>query len=166
MLLLGLIAERLLELRSAKRNTARLIAQGGREFGASHYPAIVAMHTTFFISLIVEFILRNAPLPALWPLPFSLLVLAQLWRLWSRRTMAGRWTARIIVVPHERLVARGPYRLVRHPIYIAVALELFSFPMIFSLYDTCMIFTALNACMLLIVRIPCEDKALAWSQSA
>jgi methyltransferase len=165
LLLLGLVAERLLELRSAKRNTARLIAEGGREFGASHYPAIVAMHTAFFISLIVEFILRQAPLSAVWLLPFSLFALAQCWRLWSRRTMAGRWTARVIVIPGERLIARGPYRLVRHPIYIAVALELFSFPLIFGLYDTCLIFTALNACMLLLVRIPCEDRALAWSQS-
>ena len=42
--LLALVtAQRLGELVLARRNTARLLAQGGVEHGAAHYPAIVAL---------------------------------------------------------------------------------------------------------------------------
>ena len=160
-LVVVLILERLLELRAAKRNTARLLAEGAREYGAKHYPVIVTMHVAFFISLIVEFYLRRASLGRYWQVGLVVFILAQALRLWSRRSLSGRWTARVIVIPGERLVARGPYARIPHPIYIAVALELFSIPFIFALYYTCIIFSILNACTLLLVRIPCENKALA-----
>ena len=78
--------------------------------------------------------------------------------------MAGRWTARIIVVRQERLIARGPYARMPHPIYVAVALELLTLPLIFGLYCTAGLFSVLNAAMLLMVRIPTEEEALRWSQ--
>ena len=46
--LLALVtAQRLGELVLARRNTARLLAQGGVEHGAAHYPAIVALHAAW-----------------------------------------------------------------------------------------------------------------------
>lgn len=163
-ILLILIAERLLEIRSANRNFRRIIESGGKEFGAGHYFVIVAMHTAFFVSLATEFIARGYPLAPFWPIPLALLVLAQLVRLWTRRALGERWTTRIAVIPGERLVTSGPFGFVRHPIYIAVALELFSLPLIFGLYATCIIFTILNALILLRLRIPTEQAALEWSQ--
>ena len=52
-MVLFLIAERLLELKSANRNVRRLIELGGQEFGAAHYLAIVVMHTAFFLTIIL-----------------------------------------------------------------------------------------------------------------
>ena len=52
--LLGLvILQRLGELIYAQRNTARLLAQGGREFGARHYPLIVLMHLAWLVAMAV-----------------------------------------------------------------------------------------------------------------
>ncbi len=164
-LLLFFVMERLAELRSAKRNFRKLIERDGREFGAAHYPAIVAMHVAFFASLLIEFLSRGAPLAPILLVPLLLLTAAQLLRLWARHTMGTRWTARIVVIPGEQLVTKGPFRFFAHPIYVAVALELFSLPLIFGLYWTCFIFSILNAMMLLFIRIPCERKALAWSQA-
>ena len=155
-----------MEIRSANRNFRRLMELGGREFGAGHYFVIVAMHSAFFVSLAIEFIARGYPLAPFWPIPLAILVLAQSLRLWTRRALAERWTTRIAVIPGERLVTSGPFRLVRHPIYIAVALELFSVPLIFGLYATCVIFTLLDAMILLRVRIPTEQAALEWTQNA
>src|SRR5579883_998340 len=122
------------------------------------------MHIAFFISLTIEFIVRNQPMPTWWPLPVVLLLFGQSIRLWARRTMAKRWTTRVIVIQGERLIQQGLYRLVPHPIYLAVALELFSLPLIFGLYVTCVLFTILNGVILLAVRIPMERMALEWSQ--
>ncbi len=161
-----LVFERLAELRSANRNSRRLMEAGGREFGAAHYPLIVAMHVAFFVGLVVEFILRGAPLVPFWPLPLAIFIFAQLLRLWARLAMGSRWTARIVAVPGEILVTRGPFRFLRHPIYVAVAMELFSIPLLFGLYLTCFIITALNALMLLLVRIPEEEAALHWAMDS
>ena len=161
LLLLLLIAERLDELRSANRNTRRLIELGGLEYGANHYRAIVAMHIAFFISLTVEFALRDAPIASFWPVPFAVFLVAQLLRFFTRRAMGERWTTRIVVIHGEQLITTGPFRFLRHPIYLAVALEVFSIPFIFALYVTCVIFSILNASMLLFVRIPAEKAALS-----
>jgi methyltransferase len=158
------ISERLNELRSANRNSDKLLERGGREFGAAHYPVIVAMHSAFFASLVTEFIMRNEPLASYFVLPLFLLLGAQVLRLWVRRAMKDRWTTRIIVVPGENLITSGPFRYVAHPIYIAVAIELFTLPLIFGLYVTCFVFTMLNATLLLFIRIPTERRALRWSQ--
>ena len=160
LLIFLLVAERLGEVRSAKRNTRRLIEIGGREFGASHYPTIIAMHVAFFLGLGIEFVLRGEPLARFWPLPFGVFVAAQALRFFTRRAMGDRWTTRIIVVPGESLVTKGPFGFMRHPIYFAVALELLTIPLIFGLYATCFTFSILNALMLLFVRIPTEQDAL------
>ena len=143
-----------------------MLELGGREFGEKHYPAIIVMHTTFFASLVVEFYFRGAPLAPFWEIPFILFALGQVLRFWTRRTMGDRWTTRILVIQGERLIARGPFRYIQHPIYLAVVFELFSLPLIFGLYATCVVFTVWNALMLLTIRIPAEARALFWSQKS
>ncbi len=164
LLVLLLIAQRLLELRSAKRNTRWLLSKGGREFGQKHYSMIVGMHSAFFASFLAEFFFRRAPLVPFWPGPLAVFALAQALRFATRRTMGTRWTTRVIAVPGEQLISTGTFRIVPHPNYLAVALELFSLPSIFGLWDTMIVFTVLNAIILLTVRIPCERAALEWSQ--
>jgi len=163
-LLLFLIAERMLELRAANRNFRRLLEMGGREFGARHYPAIVAMHAAFFASLVIEFLARGFPLAPFWPVALAVFALAQALRFWTRHTLGKRWTTRVVAIPGEQLVASGPFRFARHPNYIAVALELFSVPLIFGLYATCIIFSVLDAILLLRIRIPTEQAALENAQ--
>ena len=58
------------------------------------------------------------------------------------------------------LVAGGPYRLLRHPNYVAVVLEGFALPLVGSAWITALVFTVLNA-FLLRVRIVAENAALA-----
>jgi methyltransferase len=166
LLLLFFVSERLVELRTAKRNFCALLERGGREFGASHYPIIVAMHTAFFVSLVIEFIIRSAPLTSFFAFPLILLVAAQTLRIWVFGTMRNRWTTRVIVIPGEKLIRSGPFQFFAHPNYVAVAVELFVLPLIFGLFVTCIVFSLLNAIVLLFIRIPSERAALEWSQSA
>jgi protein-S-isoprenylcysteine O-methyltransferase Ste14 len=37
--------------------------------------------------------------------------------IWARRTLGSNWAGRITIGGSQELVVRGPYRLVRHPIY-------------------------------------------------
>lgn len=149
-----IIVQRLSELVIAKRNTARLLAQGAVEHGAGHYPVMVAMHTGWIAALVVFGWQNPVSLPWL-----AVFVLLQVFRVWILATLGPRWTTRIIVLP-EPLVARGPFRFMRHPNYALVVAELIVAPMVLGLVWVAVLWTLLNAAMLW-VRIRAEDRALA-----
>ena len=44
-------------------------------------------------------------------------VLGCLFTIWARRTLAGNWSSDVTFKQGHELIRRGPYRLVRHPIY-------------------------------------------------
>ena len=46
--------QRILELQIANSNTAHLKRRGAVEFGAAHYPLMVALHTAWLCSTLVE----------------------------------------------------------------------------------------------------------------
>lgn len=150
-------AQRLAELIVARRHTRALLARGAYEVGAGHYPLIVAVHVAWLAAL-----WWLAPgRPVLWPL-IGLFVLLQGARLWVLATLGERWTTRIIVLPGAPLVARGPFRFVRHPNYWIVAAEIALLPLAFALWPVALIFSLLNAAVLT-VRIRAEEKALESS---
>jgi methyltransferase len=91
-----------------------------------------------------------------------LFALVEMARAWVLRTLGPRWTTRIIVVPGERLVTRGPYRFVSHPNYVVVAAEIALLPLVFGLWQIAALFTLLNAAVLA-VRISAENRALGRS---
>ncbi|MGB5863337.1 MAG: isoprenylcysteine carboxylmethyltransferase family protein [Sulfitobacter sp.] len=149
-----LILQRLGELVIAKRNTAALIAQGAREVGAGHYPIMVAMHSTWIAALLVFGWNQPASLPWL-----AIYAVLQVFRIWILGTLGRRWTTRVIVLEDETLVARGPFRFMRHPNYMLVVAEIIVAPMVLGLWWVAVIWTLLNALMLR-HRIAVEDAAL------
>jgi methyltransferase len=154
-LILALVTlQRLAELPWAKANTKRLLAAGGHEVAPGHYPLIVLVHVAWLASLWWLAPGREVSLALL-----ALFGLVELGRGWVLATLGRRWTTRIIVVPGERLVARGPYRFVNHPNYVIVALEIALLPLVFGLWQVALVFSLLNA-MVLWVRIRAENGAL------
>jgi methyltransferase len=160
-LAVGCVAlQRLLELRLSRRNERLLRARDAIERGRGHYPLMVALHALWLLSMLIEGLLRGPGLPALWPIPAALFLLVQPLRYWSIRSLGDYWNTRILVVPNAKLVARGPYRYLRHPNYVVVAVEVATFPLIFGAWVTALVFSVLNAA-LLFVRIREENRALA-----
>ena len=101
-------------------------------------------------------ILGNAHISFWW---LALFILLQFLRVWIIATLGERWTTRIIVVPGEARVLRGPYRFLAHPNYVIVAAEIIALPMALGLPWIALVFTILNAAVLW-VRIRAEEKAL------
>jgi len=162
LLVAAVAAERLVELVVAKRHAAWAFAHGGIERGRGHYPAMVALHTGLLVACVVEVAVADRPfLPVLGWTAFALVLASQALRWWCVRTLGPQWNTRIIVVPGLTLVARGPYRLLRHPNYVAVAVEGAALPLVHSAWVTALAFTVLNAVLLLGFRIPAEERALA-----
>jgi methyltransferase len=163
LLLVGL--ERVAELVVARRNSRWSAERGGVTYGRGHYPWMVALHTGLLAGCLLEAGLADRPfVPALgWPM-FALVVAAQGLRWWCITALGPQWNTQVVVVPGMPLVERGPYRLrwLRHPNYVAVAVEGAALPLVHGAWVTALAFTVLNAA-LMVVRIRCEEEALAAS---
>ncbi len=159
--LVALVAvERLFELRRARGNARRLLARGGVEVGAEHYPWMVALHTAFLVSCVAEVWLLGRPfVPPLAAAALLVLAAASALRYWAIRTLGGRWTTRVIVLPGAAPVTAGPYRYLAHPNYLAVALEIAALPLVHTAWATAAAFSALDG-VLLAHRIRVEERAL------
>jgi methyltransferase len=153
-ILSAVTAQRLGELVLARRNTARLLARGGTEHAPGHYLLIVGLHACWLAGLWALAWHRSADLA--WLAVYAALQGLRVWTLWS---LGSRWTTRIITVPGETLVRRGPYRFPSHPNYVVVAGEIAVLPLVFGLGAYALAFSLANAAVLAI-RIRAENRAL------
>jgi methyltransferase len=161
-LLVALVAiGRLIELRIAARNRRDLLAHGGVEVAPGHYRWMVLQHTAFLVCCPLEVWLFGRPfLPALGIPMLLLVVVATGLRYWVIRTLDGRWTTRIVVLPGSSPVTGGPYKFLRHPNYLAVITEIFALPLVHTAWITAIVFSVFNA-LILRVRIRAEEEALS-----
>lgn len=154
-LLLVVAAERLAELAWSSRNERRLRAKGAIEHGARHYPAFVALHAGLLTALWFT-APAGRPLALFW---FSVRLTLQPLRLWVIVCLSERWTTRILTLPGAPLVTRGPYRWLRHPNYLVVAIEVPVLALACGEPLLAVLFGFANA-VLLMLRIAVEDRAL------
>src|SRR5262249_57390911 len=95
---------------------------GGIACDAGHCPFMRVLQLAFLVVWGAEVILLGRAFhPLLAAAMLAAAALAQALRYWSIRTLGERWNVRVIVVPGDPVVTRGPYRFVRHPNYVAVA---------------------------------------------
>jgi methyltransferase len=153
-ILLLVTFQRVSELVIARRNTAALMAKGAIEHGAAHYPVMVLLHASWLAGL--WYFGWNASV--IWPLMYLYIAL-QAFRVWILATLGARWSTRILTVPHEQLVVRGPYRFLRHPNYLLVLLEVPLLPLALGLHGFALLYGLLNIAMLA-WRIRVEETAL------
>ncbi|MHB8145765.1 MAG: isoprenylcysteine carboxyl methyltransferase family protein [Vulcanimicrobiaceae bacterium] len=148
--------QRGVELLYARRNTRRLLASGGIEIGAEHYPFFILLHGSWLIALWA--FLPHDVAPNAWLV--ALFVALQGLRIWAIASLGPYWTTRLITIPGAPLVRRGPYRLLPHPNYLAVVGEIAVVPLALNEPWVALGFSVLNAA-LLIIRIRKEGEALA-----
>jgi methyltransferase len=160
--LIALVAlQRLSELIYARHNTRALMTRGGRETGAGHYPLFALLHGSWLVALFAS--TEPSPVPQ-WPW-LVLFGLCQGLRVWVLATLGRYWTTRIITVADAPPVATGPYRYIRHPNYLIVAVEIPALPLGLGLPWVAAVFGVLNVC-LLAYRINVENTARAEVNSS
>ncbi|MEK4147602.1 isoprenylcysteine carboxyl methyltransferase family protein [Robertmurraya sp. FSL W8-0741] len=159
LLMIVLIMQRLTELVIARRNEKWMKKQGGIEVGQAHYPYLVMLHVLFILSFTVEVVVLQRSIHPSWPFILVLFLLTQIGRGWVIYSLGRYWNTKIIVVPDVKLVKKGPYRFLKHPNYVIVAVEFIIIPLLYEAYITSVVFTLLNI-WILSVRIPTEEQAL------
>ncbi|MBS4217357.1 hypothetical protein KHA96_03405 [Bacillus sp. FJAT-49711] len=159
LVILMVIGQRLIELKIAKKNEKWMLEHGAKEYGQDHYRFMVLMHIGFFLSLILEYVMRKPALSTFWPTFLFIFIIVQIARIWVILTLGKYWNTKIIVLPGIKVVKKGPFKYVKHPNYIIVTIELFVIPLMFNCYITAILFLIMNQ-IILRVRIPIEEKAL------
>ncbi len=157
-----LAVQRVSELLISRRHEEVLRERGAVEFGREQFPWFVALHVGLPLGIIGEVGFLGARPGDDWPWMLLLLVVAALLRAAAIRALGDRWHVRVRVIPGERPMRHGVYRLMRHPNYYAVVLECAVLPLLFGAWRTAIVASAWNL-VLLAMRIRLEERALAWA---
>ena len=150
------VLQRVAELAYANANTRRLLAEGGREYGAKHYPLFIVLHSGWLIS--IALFAQPAEMPDM--LLLNLFVASQTFRFWTLASIGRWWTTRIISAPHFPRVNRGPYKFIKHPNYALVVVEIALLPLLLGSISAAICYSVLNA-FLLAWRLKIESAVLA-----
>jgi len=155
-------AQRGIELLYSARNERMIHRRqpGAPQAGRSVFGWIAFVNVALFTVPALERALRRRPPPPPvaaigWVATLSAVAL----RLSVLASLRGSWTVRAVVPSDLRVVDRGPYRFIRHPNYVALALEFLGLPLIGGAYLSALVLGVANAA-LLGRRIRDEDALL------
>ena len=153
--------QRVIELIYSKRNERAIRERQPRvrEAGGSVFGGIALVNLALFTLPLIERWHRRRP-PPQWVAAFGWLTAlsAVCLRLSVLLTLREAWNVRALVPNDLRVIDRGPYRFIRHPNYVALALEFLGLPLIGGSYLSAAGLGVANA-LLLSERIR-EEEAL------
>ncbi len=149
----------LLEARRSAANERALRAAGAVEPADDVYALMQVAYPLCFLAMVVEALgaWRGFGWTAL--AGGLVFISAKALKYWAIGTLGDRWTFRVLVPPGSARTLRGPYRLLRHPNYVAVVGELVGF----ALLARAPVAGALSLAAfgaLLVARVRVEERAL------
>jgi methyltransferase len=163
-LYLGLLAAvgvlRLVELWISRRHQKRMLARGAARVPEPHFKWMVVVHTGGLVGAALEVVLLRRPfLPLLGGAMLALFLASNLMRFWVVRTLGDLWSVQVMDSTRIGVVTTGPFRLVRHPNYTGVILEMISLPLIHTAWITAIV-ASLGYSLALFLRIRAEESVL------
>jgi methyltransferase len=149
----------LFEAMLSRRNERQLRAMGAAEPHDDVYWMMQVAYPAAFLAMILEGWRRGPLVDVHVAAGFALFIGAKLLKYWTIIVLGVRWTYRVLVPPGSTRVLVGPYRLLRHPNYLAVVGEIFGAALIAHAPVTGTI-AMLGFGTLLLLRIRVEERAL------
>jgi len=149
----------IIEARRAARNERAQRARGGLEPPGDVYHLMQFVYPGAFLAMFAEGAARGTPPPGVFLGGALAFAASKVLKWWAILSLGPCWTFRVIVVPGGPLVARGPYRWLRHPNYVGVLGELAGVAAIAGAPLSGVVATAVFAA-LLVKRIAVEERAL------
>ncbi len=156
----GAVLMAFLERAWSARNERSLRREGAEEVAPWVFRLMVPVYSLVFAGALAEHLLGRRRPPRLWAAAMVILFLAAKGlKLWAVLHLGAAWTMRVFVPRSIRVVATGPYRLLRHPNYVAVMGEIVTLPLAGGAWATALLGGALFAAIL-VFRIRTEEAAL------
>jgi methyltransferase len=104
-------------------NAGVLRARGAVEPAGDVFGIMQWSYPLGFVLMGIEGALSGPAPPTVLSAGLVVFGLAKALKAWAIASLGVRWTFRVLVPPGDPLVTRGPYRVLRHPNYVAVAGE-------------------------------------------
>lgn len=108
---------RLLFLKVSKTNEARLLAEGGKEYGKANTMRLTLLHILFYLGCFGEAILHQTTLDGLSLLGLSLLVFSIAMLCVVVKLLEGIWTVKLMIAKGHQFNNHWLFRTVKHPNY-------------------------------------------------
>jgi methyltransferase len=152
-------AAMIVEAVRARDNERAQFARGAVEPPGDVYRAMQVAYPAAFAAMIAEGALRAAPPEVAVVAGVAVFAFGKALKWWAMAALGQAWTFRVVVVPGAPLVARGPYRFLRHPNYVGVVGELVGTALIAGARVSGPIAVGAFG-LLLLKRIQVEDRSL------
>jgi methyltransferase len=149
----------LAELRLSRRHERVLERRGALHPPDPVFATMRWAYPAVFAAMAVEGALASSAAPAAAVAGAVIFVAGKLLKLWAIAALGERWTYKVLVLPGEPLIQRGPYQFFRHPNYVGVIGELVGMALFTAARVTGPAGT-LFFCWLLLKRISAEERAL------
>lgn len=150
----------------SRTNERALRAAGATEPARDVYGVMQLVYPLCFLAMIAEAWMRGRTVSGPPFVPGLLLFLAaKALKYWAIATLGARWTFRVLVPPASTRIVAGPYRMVRHPNYIAVAGELAGMALMAQAQVAGVAALAAFGA-LMVARIRIEERALAAARDS
>jgi methyltransferase len=160
LLLASFLLRKIIDQVRSRRNAQALQRRGAVIERDRALSLLWLAHLAFFLLVPLELVLRKPQfIPALGLPMLGLFAIAMLLRWWSTRLLAANWTSQVAIAVDMKPVTRGPYRWIRHPNYLAMAVELMSLSLVYPTWASAAIVGALTIAAV-VVRIRREEEAL------
>jgi methyltransferase len=157
--LVGLL--RGVELGISRQHQRALGERGARLAEDPHFVWMVTLHATILIAAALEVVLLGRPfIPLLAIISGLVFLFANLLRWWVIYTLGTHWNVRVVDSASLGVVTNGPFRLIRHPNYVAVFLELLALPLIHTAWISALVGSAAHL-WVLSKRLTVEEAVLA-----
>jgi methyltransferase len=128
------------ELAISRQHQRALATRGVPKAHDPYFCWMVILHAGVLGGAALEvWLLRRPLIPLLAIVMAVLFTLANVLRWWVIRTLGAHWNVQVMDSAGLGVVDRGPFRLVRHPNYAAVFLELATLPLIHTAWLTALI---------------------------
>jgi methyltransferase len=159
--LLGAVAlMRVVELAISRRHEHLLELRGARRARDPYFHWMVLLHAGILAGAALEvLLLERRFIPVLGAAMIALFICCNVVRWWVIRSLGTHWNVHVVDSLSLGIVTNGPFRLVRHPNYSAVFLELLALPLIHTAWLTAVAGAAAHA-WVLSQRIRLEERVL------
>jgi methyltransferase len=115
----------LTEARRAATNERAQRSRGGIEPADDVYQLMQIAYPGVFVAMLAEGAIGGAAPTGEWFIAgLTIFIVAKVLKWWAIATLGSFWTFRVIVVPGSSSIETGPYRIMRHPNYVAVVGEI------------------------------------------
>ena len=151
---------RLYFLRVSKQNEARIVADGGREYGAFNSKLMAIVHVLIYFYALGEFYYLDRSVNSLTFIGMGLVVFSMYMLYMVSRLLSPIWTVKLMVAKNHQYVDHWLFRNIKHPNYfLNIVPELVGLILVCQAWYTALLLLPIYA-IIMYIRIIEENKII------